>query len=204
MRGELGPDELQRDVLRDRDGSEQLRPLRQCVRGGNDPTTFADAGCVCTPASCPTGCCRGNTCAAETVRYRDADGGGYGNESISMAACSQPTGYVADHTDCGDSDAVANPNFYNTHSSNPWQTVANACGHFLWNCESNGLPVMQYVNLTLCDDSFCIGSCPNGYAGYSASNPGCGADFIQQSVGCRWRLSRERASMSIDSLTQGC
>jgi hypothetical protein len=41
--------------------------------------------------------------------YRDADGDGYGNESDSTEACSAPTGYVSDNTDCDDTNAAVNP-----------------------------------------------------------------------------------------------
>lgn len=39
-----------------------------------------------------------------TTLYRDVDGDGYGNSSISVESCPQ-TGYVADNTDCNDDDA---------------------------------------------------------------------------------------------------
>ena len=37
-----------------------------------------------------------------TTFYRDADGDGFGQMSMSMTACDRPTGYVADNTDCDD------------------------------------------------------------------------------------------------------
>ncbi|GDX82115.1 hypothetical protein LBMAG42_39260 [Deltaproteobacteria bacterium] len=41
--------------------------------------------------------------------YLDADGDGYGAAATSVAACDQPSGYVANATDCDDSSAAANP-----------------------------------------------------------------------------------------------
>lgn len=41
--------------------------------------------------------------------YADTDRDGYGNPGAARLACSQPTGYVADNTDCNDSSEFANP-----------------------------------------------------------------------------------------------
>ncbi len=41
--------------------------------------------------------------------YADGDGDGYGDASVSLAACEAPTGFVADATDCDDDDASSNP-----------------------------------------------------------------------------------------------
>ncbi len=41
--------------------------------------------------------------------YADSDADGYGDPATTTAACSQPTGFVADDTDCDDSDAAVNP-----------------------------------------------------------------------------------------------
>lgn len=41
--------------------------------------------------------------------YKDSDGDGFGNPIISVQACTAPTGYVADNTDCNDNNATVYP-----------------------------------------------------------------------------------------------
>ncbi len=41
--------------------------------------------------------------------YADSDGDGYGDPNASIMACSAPSGYVTDDTDCDDTDAAVNP-----------------------------------------------------------------------------------------------
>jgi hypothetical protein len=41
--------------------------------------------------------------------YRDLDSDGYGNSTIILRACSQPTGYVSQGGDCNDSNPAINP-----------------------------------------------------------------------------------------------
>ena len=45
-----------------------------------------------------------------SIWYRDADGDGFGTVHSTLFSCSQPTGYVADNTDCNDNNANVNPN----------------------------------------------------------------------------------------------
>lgn len=47
--------------------------------------------------------------ADRSTWYRDADSDLYGNLSITSLSCTKPGGYVADSTDCDDSDAGINP-----------------------------------------------------------------------------------------------
>ena len=41
--------------------------------------------------------------------YSDSDADGYGSSAVTTLACAQPSGYVADDSDCDDSDADRNP-----------------------------------------------------------------------------------------------
>lgn len=50
-----------------------------------------------------------------TTYYRDADGDGYGTGSSWTSACSAPSGYVSDWTDCDDGDADVNPDSYEAY-----------------------------------------------------------------------------------------
>ena len=45
----------------------------------------------------------------QTTYYRDMDGDGFGNPSVTQMACSQPMGYVTNNTDCDDNDALEKP-----------------------------------------------------------------------------------------------
>ncbi|MBK9017916.1 MAG: putative metal-binding motif-containing protein [Saprospiraceae bacterium] len=45
----------------------------------------------------------------QTNWYADADADGFGNAAVSQLSCDQPSGYVADGTDCDDGNAAANP-----------------------------------------------------------------------------------------------
>jgi hypothetical protein len=57
--------------------------------------------------------CDGNidesTAADASTWYADADGDTFGDAAAAMASCSMPAGYVADDTDCDDTDGAVNP-----------------------------------------------------------------------------------------------
>ncbi|MEW6076336.1 MAG: PilC/PilY family type IV pilus protein [Thermodesulfobacteriota bacterium] len=53
--------------------------------------------------------CDGSTDEGCVPWYRDLDGDGYGNLNVSQTANSRPPGYVADSSDCNDSDAAIFP-----------------------------------------------------------------------------------------------
>ncbi len=80
-------------------------------------TDNADPGCVqvCIPPT--TEVCDGvdNDCNGQiddgvlNAYYQDVDGDGYGNPLASTQACTQPSGYVTNNTDCNDNDPLVNP-----------------------------------------------------------------------------------------------
>ncbi|MCU0671926.1 MAG: MopE-related protein [Myxococcota bacterium] len=78
--------------------------------------------------------------ATLTTWYRDADGDGFGNASVSMQACTRPTGFVADATDCNDAAATAFP-----------QASEATCNDLLDNDCDGAID---------CSDSNCSAGCP--------------------------------------------
>ena len=72
-----------------------------------DPTIFPGATEVCDGVD--------NNCDGEVDEgvtetfHADTDGDGFGNPDAPLEACEQPSGFVADSSDCDDSTAAANP-----------------------------------------------------------------------------------------------
>ncbi|WP_028526834.1 MopE-related protein [Runella limosa] len=108
----------------DNDGYSSGATLTQCLR----PTNYKAASeLISTTVDCndanaaikpgATEVCDGvdNDCDGSvdegvlTTYYADADNDGFGNASVSQQACSQPTGYVSNNTDCDDNDALEKP-----------------------------------------------------------------------------------------------
>jgi hypothetical protein len=81
----------------------------------DDPSDCDDADASVHPAGAES--CNGvdDDCdgsvdeGVQDTFWADADGDGYGDAGSSTEACSQPTGYVADDTDCDDGDAAVSP-----------------------------------------------------------------------------------------------
>ena len=72
-------------------------------------TATATATFTPTPTATPTATATATPTPCTTVFYRDADGDGFGNPSDTTTACSPPAGYVADNTDCDDSNGNVHP-----------------------------------------------------------------------------------------------
>jgi len=72
--------------------------------------------------------------AADTLTwYADVDVDNYGDDATTTAACSPPSGYVEDNTDCDDSDALVNPAAEELHNG-----VDNDCDGLV-DCEDGDL-----------------------------------------------------------------
>ena len=78
-----------------------------CDDGDDDIHPGADEHCDGADEDCD-GDVDDNPVDADTW-YGDADGDGYGDAGDSVQACSQPSGSVADSSDCDDGDAATNP-----------------------------------------------------------------------------------------------
>jgi RHS repeat-associated protein len=88
----------------------------------NNSLVFGYAGGQPTQiTSCSTNTSQPIPCLPLTW-YQDSDGDGYGNASITTLACSIPAGYVANNTDCNDTDAAIKP-------TTVWYTDADADGY---------------------------------------------------------------------------
>jgi alpha-tubulin suppressor-like RCC1 family protein len=91
----------------------------ECARTGQYVCNQDGTGTECnaTPGTPTPEVCDGldNDCDGQTdegvllVFYRDQDGDGYGYANNSTQACSQPTGYVSNSSDCDDNNANLNP-----------------------------------------------------------------------------------------------
>lgn len=97
-----------------------------CVDKETDINNCGACGYTCVNA---TPCCTAGACSALPTWYQDLDGDGYGNPNVARQVCAQPTGFVADKTDCCDADAKAHP------GQTAWFTVVDGCGSFDYNCD---------------------------------------------------------------------
>ncbi|MFN8283198.1 MAG: putative metal-binding motif-containing protein [Chitinophagales bacterium] len=131
-----------------------------CLRSGIWICNGAGTGLVCsaTAGSPTTETCNGidddcngvvdNGIPLNTY-YRDADGDGYGNPIIFTTACSTPSGYVANNTDCNDANNLINPgrtelcngvdDNCNSSIDETWPLKGSACSVGVGACTRTGV-----------------------------------------------------------------
>jgi len=102
--------------------SDGYGSLATSTRSCNSPVGYVSNSSDCNDGSAgispgATEVCDGadNDCDASTdegvttTYYRDADSDTYGSPTVTIAACTLPSGYVTNNTDCNDSSASINP-----------------------------------------------------------------------------------------------
>lgn len=97
---------------------DQLNRLTSATYGQNRINYVYDSASNILQVNTPTGC--------ENQYYRDADGDGFGDPAISQKACSQPTGFVIDNTDCNDDPTTG---IYE-HPGNTWYPDVDGDGYY--------------------------------------------------------------------------
>ncbi|MFA6131754.1 MAG: putative metal-binding motif-containing protein [Patescibacteria group bacterium] len=113
--------------------------------------------------------CDGTTDEADaldaTTWYADADEDGYGSSAMSQDACDQPTGYIADNTDCDDADAAVYPGA--TETCDGIDEDCSGTADDIWDCEdvdSDGiLNSEDLVDLIDADGDGGIDACVPGF-----------------------------------------
>jgi hypothetical protein len=141
-------------------------------------------GLTCTEAGHIGSCqCQGVTCAAGVacqVFYQDADLDGFGNMNGTIAAgtakagcmgSTPPAGFVADNTDCDDTDAMAHPNqtmFFN---------VQRKSGGFDYDCDNKITKETPEYPGGVCKYCGTVGSC-------STTSPTCADTTSTASFQC--------------------
>jgi hypothetical protein len=129
-------------------------------------------------------------CATPVTFYADSDGDGFGNTNSSVSACSQPTGYVTDNTDCNDASAAINPNTI-------WYEDADGDGFGNVNSiqSSCNQPSGYVSNSTDCNDNDAINNAlatyyqdadQDGFGNASVSQSSCGqpSGYVTNSADC--------------------
>ncbi len=98
--------------------------------------------------------------------YQDYDGDGYGS-STTTAACYQPTGYVANSSDCYDYNAEAYPG-----ATTYWRVTR---GDSSYDYDCDGSESKYYTSTYSCSYDWDGFSCDSYTNGWSSSVPSCGA-----------------------------
>jgi len=110
----------------------------------------------------------GGTACVLSLFYADADGDGYGNPAVSVSACTAPAGYVANNTDCNDSNASIKPG------------ATEVCNGIDDNCNGSIDEGLTYITYYADADgdgygnpAVSVTSCSGPPAGYVVNNTDC-------------------------------
>jgi hypothetical protein len=83
----------------------------------NPDATWYDGSCIVLGCTIPNACnyssiatVNDGSCVLPITYYADVDSDLFGNLNAALPACSQPSGYVTNSTDCNDSNSNVNPN----------------------------------------------------------------------------------------------
>jgi hypothetical protein len=163
-------------------GDEGTQDVGACVGGIQPCAEGAFAECVGEVVPAYETCdgvdndCDGSTdeagSAGSATFYADSDGDGYGDSATSTSACSAPSGYVSNDTDCCDMDGGAYP------GSTLWGTGLNACGDYDYDCD--GTETKRHTDTGTCTTPY-LEECDVGRVGWYGPVPECGNEgsFIE-------------------------
>ncbi|MFM9005052.1 MAG: MopE-related protein, partial [Flavobacteriales bacterium] len=123
-----------------------------------------------------------------TTFYQDSDGDGYGNASVTTTACSAPTGYVSNSTDCNDNNSAIRPN------------ATETCNGIDDNCNSS---IDEGVLITFYRDQD-----GDGYGNASVTTTACSAPtgYVSNSTDCNDNNSaiRPNATETCNGVDDNC
>lgn len=169
----------------------QCDPKSQATCQGNDLVSCTADGLLVKTA-CPNGCQNG-ACVSCTKKpyYKDSDGDGYGNPGVKVDECAQPAGFVANSSDCDDSDAAAHPGqtaFY--------LVPTKGTNGFDYNCD--GVEQQELPSLSACKVAgvTCTGD------GWVSSVPACGKAGTWGQ--CSYQALPPSCSLQTSSKLQAC
>jgi hypothetical protein len=136
-----------------------------------------------------------------TTFYRDADGDGFGTTSLTTQACSAPTGYVANNTDCNDGNAAIHPG-----AADVCDLTDNNCDGVVDNALDEGFGnscgAAQVIDVAPGEAVNMVGTAPSGINDYIVfhfiNDPGTGNYFhpmvnMVNTAGGQYQLNAQSA-----------